>query len=347
MTAATPTERPVAGRILFVLRGGYLPGWIDGANVSLHALCRRLLGIGAEPIVVCGRDTSAPGQAPAQPAESLGYRVLRLAEPLRAVAEMAAHLRPAAIVMRNAVSVAQAAEIAKQLRRPLHLYLSGGSFGDRLPAGEPAPLLRYAANSRFLVRVSELLLDAPVAHVPSIVEPEQFRCRPAGDAVLFVNPTPAKGVQVAAALARLLPHRRFLFVRSWRDHPSFRIVEVRLPNVEWVPSTLDMRPVYARTKLVLMPSVLDESFGRTAAEAQVSGIPCVVSDRGGLPETAGPGGVVVPITAPIEQWRDTVEGVLADAGRHASLSRGAREHAARPEAAPERILQRFLDFAGA
>lgn len=347
MIAASPTGRAVAGRILFVQRGGYLPGSIDGANVSLHALCRRLLGIGAEPIVVCAGDApAAPGAAAAAAADP-GYSVVRLAEPVRAIGDMVRHLAPAAVVLRNALSVSHAAALARSLDRPLHLYLTGGSFGDRLPPGEPCSLLRYAANSRFLVRVSELLLDAPVAHIPSIVEPDQFRCRTGGDAVLFVNPTPAKGVHVAAALARLLPHRRFLFLRSWQDHPQFRLHDVRLPNVEWLASTTDMRPIYARTKLVLAPSVLDESFGRTVAEAQVSGIPAVVSDRGGLPETLGGAGVVVPVVAPIELWRDAVEGLFADGARYATFSERAREHAARPEMAPAHIVDRFAAFVAA
>jgi glycosyltransferase involved in cell wall biosynthesis len=338
---ATPARsRP----ILFVLRASYLPGAIDGANVSLHALCRRLLGAGVEPIVLCASDPPSDPNAPAQPRE-LGYSVVRLPEPLRAVGEMIWRLEPMAVVLRNAGSVVQAAEMARSLARPLHLYLSGGSFGDRLPPAEAAPLLRYAANSRFLVRVSELLLDCSIAYVPSIVEPNEYRCAPSGDAILFVNPTAAKGIHIAAAVARRLPHRRFIFLRSWRDHPSFRLVDVQLPNVESLASTLDMRPIYARTKLVLMPSVLDESFGRTVAEAQLSGIPAVVSDRGGLPETLGPGGVVVPITDPVERWCEAVEGLLKDPVRYAALSRSATRQAARPEIAPEWIVAQFAAFA--
>ncbi|HEY7610868.1 MAG TPA: glycosyltransferase [Alphaproteobacteria bacterium] len=345
MSDSPPAGRAGAKRILFVLRGAYLPGVIDGANISLHALCRRLARIGFEPIVVCASDPPGNPAAPAPRAHGLGYSVIRLPEPLKAVGEMSWRLEPAAIVLRNAVSAAQAAEMARSLARPLHLYLSGGLFGERLPPREAAPLLRFAANSRFLVRVSELLLDRPVACVPSIVEPDEYRCVPSGDAILFVNPIAAKGVHVAAAVARRLSHRRFLFLRSWLDHPSYRLVDVQLPNVEWLASTLDMRPVFARTKLVLMPSVLDESFGRTVAEAQVSGIPAVVSDRGGLPDTLGQGGVVVPITAPIERWCEAVEGLLNDPARYAALSQSATRHAARPETAPERIVAQFVEFA--
>jgi len=43
------------------------------------------------------------------------------------------------------------------------------------------------------------------------------------------------------------------------------------------------------------------------AEAMVSGIPCVVSDRGGLPEVVGDTGEVVTDISAIEQWVDAIQ----------------------------------------
>src|SRR5690554_6249242 len=57
------------------------------------------------------------------------------------------------------------------------------------------------------------------------------------------------------------------------------------------PTTRDMRPVYGRARLLLAPSLWWESFGRVAAEAMLNGIPAIVSNRGGLPEVVGEGGV--------------------------------------------------------
>jgi glycosyltransferase involved in cell wall biosynthesis len=45
-----------------------------------------------------------------------------------------------------------------------------------------------------------------------------------------------------------------------------------------------LQKLYQKSKLVVMPSIYPEAFGRVALEALASGTPVVVSDRGGLPE---------------------------------------------------------------
>lgn len=52
--------------------------------------------------------------------------------------------------------------------------------------------------------------------------------------------------------------------------------------------------VYANLDAAVIPSVRYESFGVAAVEAQACGTPVIVSDAGGLMETAGEAGLVVP-----------------------------------------------------
>jgi glycosyltransferase involved in cell wall biosynthesis len=58
---------------------------------------------------------------------------------------------------------------------------------------------------------------------------------------------------------------------------------------------------FALTRMLLVPSVWPEPFGRVAAEAMINGIPALVSDRGALPdvirgdEPGVDGGYVLPI----------------------------------------------------
>ena len=58
-----------------------------------------------------------------------------------------------------------------------------------------------------------------------------------------------------------------------------------------MPFTPDPRAfyptVYSKTKLLLMPSLWDESFGLVAAEAMPNGIPVLASNRRALTETVG------------------------------------------------------------
>ncbi len=335
---------PQLKRILFVLDSTYLPHGISGANVSLHALCKRLPARGCEPVVICAQD-----HPPADSARALGpppgYTVLRTGDPVTAMHEMSSLFAPAAIVVRAPDPAERIAAGAAAAGAPgLCIYFESAFFHRSFAPPLAAPNLRYAACSPFLARMAEAYLGAPVAMVPPLIEPERFRCAASGDCVLFVNPTSIKGARAAEAIAARLPHRRFLFVRSWPDHPHHPHRAAALPNIRMAESTDDMRPLLAQTKLVLMPSVWEEGWGRVVSEAQVSGIPAVASDRGGLPETVGPGGVVLPLEAPIERWCEAVERAFTDDDYFAALSDGARSQAARPEYQPGAVVDRFLDF---
>jgi hypothetical protein len=68
-----------------------------------------------------------------------------------------------------------------------------------------------------------------------------------------------------------------------------------LKNVILTPNTPDMRPIYARAKVLLALSLWWESFGRVAAEAAMNGIPVICTKRGGLPEAAGNSAVEVDL----------------------------------------------------
>ena len=72
------------------------------------------------------------------------------------------------------------------------------------------------------------------------------------------------------ALAERFPDQRFFAVEGSYGE---QIIRTDLPNVEWlrhVPGHQMREQVYARTKVLLMPSVY-ESYGRTAVEAMVAG----------------------------------------------------------------------------
>lgn len=334
-------------RIIFVHSTGYLPGQIGGANISLHALFMRLAGLGYEPIVICAPDEPIAPRLTGAALVEPQYAVLRRADPIEALREAARRLAPSAVVVRAPDPADRVARIAEAIGQTVHIYFQSGFFSRAFPSPAEMPLLRYGANSPFLARMAEAYFGAPVPMIPPVIEPDRYRCEPVGDAVLFVNPIAWKGVHIAAAIARALPHRRFIFVRSWSDNPVIPHVGVDLPNVELAESTHDTRRLFERTKLLLVPSVCEESSARVIGEAQVSGIPTVTSDRGGLVESVGGGGVCLPLSAPIERWSTAVEAMFAEPARYAAFSRGAKAHAERPDYLPERAVERFLEFIGA
>ena len=102
-----------------------------------------------------------------------------------------------------------------------------------------------------------------------------------------------------------------------------------------------MRGVYAQARVLLMPSVWEEAFGRTVIEAQLNGLPVLASNRGALPETVGNGGLTLDPHAPVEVWAEALRDVLA---RHASFSAAAQHRALAHAAATPLITAQLLSL---
>lgn len=109
-----------------------------------------------------------------------------------------------------------------------------------------------------------------------------------GDMVTLVNLSEDKGVKTFWRCAEQLPAVRFLGVRG----AIGRQVIPRARNVEVHPGTSDMREVYGRTKILLVPSKF-ETWGRVGVEAMTSGIPVIAHPTPGLRESLGPAGVFI------------------------------------------------------
>ncbi len=167
--------------------------------------------------------------------------------------------------------------------------------------------------------------------------------------VTFVNPDPGKGVFVFARIAEVLAARRpdipLLVVESrgqldmLAEHgPDSRA----LTNIQRMEPTTDPREFYRVTKFILMPSVVSEVSPLVPAEAMLNGIPVIGSNRGGLPETVGSGGVLLDIPAAytpttclipsaeeIEPWVRTIVRLWDDAAFYNGLSEKAAKEAER------------------
>jgi glycosyltransferase involved in cell wall biosynthesis len=136
--------------------------------------------------------------------------------------------------------------------------------------------------------------------------------------VTFINPAYTKGAGLFCAIAKLalqrLPNVRFLVVESrstWSDAlAGLGLKPIDLPNVHFTAHTTDMRQIYARTRLLLLPSLWHESGARVIAEAQLNGIPVLATDRGGNAEMVGKGGHI--FTAPARLVSDNRQLANAD-----------------------------------
>jgi len=191
-------------------------------------------------------------------------------------------------------------ELGKKLKG-LTLPLVGITHNAR-----PEMLSRLSlAPWSLLVHNSQATADTlePARNCPHIIvrPPVDWRDyhvdRTGADAITLINVTGEKGSDTFYEMAQRLPDRHFIaVVGGWGD-PDVR----NLPNVEIVEHCSDLRAVYARTRILLMPSE-HESWGRVAVEAMSSGIPVIATDLPGPAEAIGAGGVLVDLN-----WWDEYE----------------------------------------
>ena len=131
------------------------------------------------------------------------------------------------------------------------------------------------------------------------VTPEFFEARRKLGFVTMINPAFAKGgmqfLQVANICQRRLPETKFLCVesRGTREELAKHVNNLdHLSNIWWLPKQVDMKQVFRRTSILLVPSLWFEAAGRVISEAQLCGIPVFVNDVGGTVEQLNGGGTV-------------------------------------------------------
>jgi glycosyltransferase involved in cell wall biosynthesis len=168
----------------------------------------------------------------------------------------------------------------------------------------------------------------------------------------FVHPAPHKGLLLFARLADMLGQRRpdvpLLVIQSGQSGGSLNDIPGldfgKYPQIMAAPPTPTPADYLALTRILLVPSVWAEPFGRVAAEAMINGIPPLVSDRGSLPHVIGGdfcnggGGRVLPLPewltfksarlpseAEVQPWFDAVCELWDDAALYERVASRARQ----------------------
>ena len=96
--------------------------------------------------------------------------------------------------------------------------------------------------------------------------------------IVMIGSEYIKGFEIFIKLANAIPESNFVvFSKNTVDRKFPKNLEVR----SW---SADRSEPYRCAKVIFVPSVWNEAYGRVAAEAKALNIPVIVSNKGGLPE---------------------------------------------------------------
>lgn len=342
--------------VAFAGGNGFPPEDAGGVQSSTIDLARRLDAAGHRPVLLSPlygsgafgfrarlRLKLSGGDFVAD--RDLGFTTCRAWTPERAVAAFVARMRPdvAVVQCHGTVPIARAFRAAGV---PVVLYFRNVET-DELD-GDPTSVgaAGFIANSRFTANTYRSAFGLDPVVIPPTIDASRLRVTPRGEAVVFINPVAEKGLDRAIEIAAACPEIPFLFVESWALAPdalaSLKSRIAPFPNITFERRRDDVREIYARARFLLAPSLWREAWGRVASEAQCSGLPVIGSDRGGLPEAIGPGGVVLSADAATGDWVAAVRRLWSDRGHYQAMSDAARCHSERPELNAEAQFATFL-----
>ncbi|MBN2424631.1 MAG: glycosyltransferase family 4 protein [Calditrichaceae bacterium] len=140
----------------------------------------------------------------------------------------------------------------------------------------------------------------------------------------FLNPSREKGIRIFISIAEKLQNKSFMVVGKISS--KNRMILQRMENVTYVPWTNEINKIYHDTRILLVPSISTETFGRVVIEAAQFGIPAIVSNQGGLPEAIGKSGLLVDNIFDVSEWLNNIQ-KFDDAQFYNSMSDEARKHA--------------------
>ncbi len=285
-----------------------------GGEVSLHAALRHLASQGHEVMVLVGQETNVPGY------ELEGVNVVTPLTETDVKGQPFDYFAWADVVLSQLTCAPRGGIVAGMLRKPFVLYMHNDH------PKMVSTLDKYGWAGIFNTNwVQEATRDAgvwtpgPVLH--PIVDPELYvtkRTR-AAKYVTLVNLSMGgdglydKGHKTFFELAKRNPDIPFLAVEGAYGEQAHE----DLPNVTYMPHQSDMREVYKKTKVLLVPSKY-ESFGRVAVEAAASGIPALCSSTPGLEEAMAGRGTYIEY-GDYDTWDERLKTLMDPQGAAYSL----------------------------
>ncbi len=128
----------------------------------------------------------------------------------------------------------------------------------------------------------------------------KYKVKSTGEYITYINPDKHKGLDIFEKIANRLPDKTFLVVGK----ENYKINKPNIKISGWIN---DMKEIYEKTRLVIIPSIWPDPCPRVGIEAIQSGIPIIVSKRGGLTEEANNSGLIISNIYDIDEWVNAIK----------------------------------------
>jgi glycosyltransferase involved in cell wall biosynthesis len=281
----TFTERWKKMSILFYVEH-YPPMMNAGGELTAHQIARDLVRRGHDVLVFCKDPTIE---------ELEGVK-------LKPMGEASKFTSYADLIITQFEATKVAMSLAKQSRKPL-VHLIHNDMAVRrynLVRGNASLVV---SNSDWVRNTIGSSVDSMVLYPPT--HKEDYGVKPKNrEYITLVNLVELKGASIFWQLARIMPDKKFLAVEGGYGE---QIIPDNIPsNVTLVKNTTDMSDIYAKTKIVIMPSSY-ESWGRVAIEAACSGIPTIAAPTPGLKESLSYSGIFVEDRNNVADWVEAIK----------------------------------------
>jgi glycosyltransferase involved in cell wall biosynthesis len=166
--------------------------------------------------------------------------------------------------------------------------------------------------------------------------------------ITIVNPCTVKGISIFLELAKSLPKKSFQAVRGWGTTRKDMEALSEMPNVRVTGPFDDVDEMFGNSRVVVVPSLWDEAFGRVVIEAMLRGIPVIAANVGGLPEAGLGAAILLPISVilrfkqrfddafipeaeiprqDIRPWKESLERLTEDEAYYRTISTRCRQAA--------------------
>lgn len=169
--------------------------------------------------------------------------------------------------------------------------------------------------------------------------------------ITMINPIDMKGGLMFKSIAKMMPKSKFLAKVGWRNLRKNGTWDIRklnhiaktykakllipeehsivLPNIWLVNNELTMNEIYGLTKILLVPSIYEETFCRVIIEAMSNSIPVIASNIGGIPEAMGGAGILIDDFLDVNNWMYKINKLTNDKKYYKQLSSECKKRAGR------------------